>query len=79
MLWELGLLAMAIIVFPVAWLMSGCVSWGWDSLDSQRMEGVSFGESQQQSYEQGGYALFRGAARGQAELSEGSGWGGGWG
>ena len=47
---------MAIIVIPVAWLMSGCVSWGRDSLDSPRMEGSSFGESQQQC-EQGRLCL----------------------
>ena len=55
-MWELGLLAVAIIVIPVAWLMSGCVSWGRDSLDSQRLEGASFGESQQQC-EQGRLCL----------------------
>lgn len=54
---------MAIIVIPVAWLMSGCVSWGWDSLDSQRMEGVSFGESQQQC-EQGRLCLVQRGGQG---------------
>lgn len=38
---------MAIIVIPVAQLMSGCVSWRWDSLDSQRMEGAHFGANWQ--------------------------------
>lgn len=60
LLWELGSLAVAIIVIPAAQLMSGCVSQRWDSLDSQRMEGARFGENWPQC-ERGGRVEPRGS------------------
>lgn len=40
----IGIISRAIRI-PEAQLMSGCVSWEWNALHSQRMEGANLGES----------------------------------